>query len=260
MMGSGANRPLITRENIEYAWRTTESRVGWDFSRMRISRTPVTWVYEEVVRSLLSGEERVLDIGTGGGEKLIGLADVFGSAVGIDVDPMMIAAAERNTPPALADRLFFQIGSAVATALPDSSFDVVLNRHAVVDVDEFSRVLKKGGFFVSQQVGDNNLFKLLEPFGGQNFDSDQHPVEIRSQLEQSGFSIVRFEEYDVEYRYLDIESVLFQIKAIGHYLLDVADDDSIVDRLEQVLSSTRDGSGGFASNEHRWLIVARKGE
>lgn len=35
----------------------------------------------------------------------------------------------------------------------DSSFDVVANRHESFDVGEVYRVLRPGGYFVTQQVG-----------------------------------------------------------------------------------------------------------
>ena len=61
-----------------------ETRRGWDFSRMQDDIDPVPWLYENVVRPYLSPLQRVLDIGTGGGERFLSLADYFGSGIGID--------------------------------------------------------------------------------------------------------------------------------------------------------------------------------
>jgi len=47
---------------------------GWDFSRVRAGRAPVLWNYVDVVRQYLKPTDRVLDIGTGGGEIFFSLA------------------------------------------------------------------------------------------------------------------------------------------------------------------------------------------
>ena len=63
-----------------------------------------------MVRDLLGGTEKVLDVGTVGGEKLVQLADAFGSATGIDIDPEMVETARQNLPVELL------AGSTFATA------------------------------------------------------------------------------------------------------------------------------------------------
>ncbi len=71
-------------------------RKGWDFSCMRADRDPVPWNYSDVVRSYARPGGRALDIGTGGGEKLLAMSGFFKEAVGIDSDPAMAAAANAN--------------------------------------------------------------------------------------------------------------------------------------------------------------------
>src|ERR687887_1235805 len=75
---------------------------GWDFSRMSTSRDPVPWDYLEVARRYLRPTDRVLDLGTGGGERFLELAPSFGEGVGIDAFDAMVATARENTPAALA--------------------------------------------------------------------------------------------------------------------------------------------------------------
>ena len=63
---------------------------------MRDQRDPVPWDYLTVVRQYLRPTDHVLDVGTGGGENFLALAPHFGTGVGVDVDPAMIAASQRN--------------------------------------------------------------------------------------------------------------------------------------------------------------------
>jgi SAM-dependent methyltransferase len=57
---------------------------------MREARQPVPWEYRDVVLRYLRTSDAVLDIGTGGGERLRELTGAFGSGLGIDVDPAMV--------------------------------------------------------------------------------------------------------------------------------------------------------------------------
>lgn len=247
---------MTTVQQLRSIWESAGERRGWDFSRLRVSRAPAPWVYEQVVRDDLSGTERVLDVGTGGGERLIKLADSYRSAIGIDIDPDMIAVARENLPESLSDKIEFKVANADSACLPDSSLDVVLNRHSVVAVPEVGRVLNNRGKFIWQSLGERNLASVVGPFGGQMLDPDQHPEAIRDSLVQDGFLIKRFDEYDVPYAFMDLESLIFQIKAIAHYLPVVPEFEAISETLVDVVESIRTTDGHYASNEHRWLLIA----
>ncbi|MGH2583340.1 MAG: class I SAM-dependent methyltransferase, partial [Dehalococcoidia bacterium] len=161
-------RGIVNTSMNEYLRRTAatlEGLHGWDFSRMQTDIDPVPWEYTEVVREYLHLTSRVLDIGTGGGEKFLVLAPHFGTGVGTDVSPAMIHTARANTPPKLAATVTFMVMAAEALAFPDASFDVVLNRHAPFAVDQVLRVLRHGGVFITQQVGDNNSQNVFEALG-----------------------------------------------------------------------------------------------
>ena len=212
-----------------------------------------------MVRDLLGGTEKVLDVGTVGGEKLVQLADAFGSATGIDIDPEMVETARQNLPVELLGRIDFRNGTARSTGMQDSSVEVVLNRHSVVDVPEIARVLRPGGLFISQHVGERNLAAVVSPFGGQKFDGDQHPEIVRDSFLSNGFKVERFEEYDVDYEFLDLESLFFQIKAIGAYPPVELKFEHIAEALLRVVTGTATPVGRYRSNEHRWLTVARAG-
>jgi ubiquinone/menaquinone biosynthesis C-methylase UbiE len=146
----------MDRDELRRMIAEIEPRRGWDFSRMRVDRDPSPWGFLDVARRYLKPTDHVLDTGTGGGEKFLSLADAFGTGIGVDPDPEMLAVARENTPPALVDRVSFLEGRAEALPVDDASCDIVLNRHAVIDVTEATRVLRPGGYFLTQQVGAQN--------------------------------------------------------------------------------------------------------
>lgn len=60
-------------------WLRAEERRpfrGWDFSyiRGRVQEEPLPWSYEEIARAALPSASTLLDLGTGGGERLAALA------------------------------------------------------------------------------------------------------------------------------------------------------------------------------------------
>lgn len=189
-------------------------RTGWDFSRMQTRREPVPWEYLDVASRYITSKDAVLDIGTGGGEKLLALAGGAGSAVGVDPDPEMIRAAMANGSG--HSHVRFERMAAEALGFEDAAFDVVLTRHALVYVPGVVRVLKPGGYFVSQQVGANNMSNIRQAFdtgSGTQFDEDERArIDAFTHL---GCRIVATAAYDVRYWVRDVASLIFWLQAIA---------------------------------------------
>ncbi len=247
---------MLTRQELSRVWESVAERRGWDFSRLNVRRDAVPWDYDDVVRGSLSGTEKVLDIGTGGGERLTRLAGSFRSAIGIDIDPEMIRVANENLPRELSGQIDFRVGDSHEIDLPAASLGVVLCRHSVLDAAQVARILSPGGTLIWQSVGEKNLKAVVGPFGGQRFDRDQHPEAIRDSLSHHGMAVSRLEEYDVAYRFLDLESLIFQIKAIGHYLSTDMSFEAVWETVAGIAESTGTPEGHYLSNEHRWLLIA----
>jgi SAM-dependent methyltransferase len=107
----------------------------------------------------------VLDLGTGGGEFLLTLADT------LPADTHATEGWPTNLPVARA--ALAPLGVEVAAhdpaggplPFPDSRFDVVLSRHAAYDAADVARVLRPGGTLLTQQVDGRNLDDLARLFG-----------------------------------------------------------------------------------------------
>ena len=242
-------------------------RRGWDFSAMRTDRDPVPWDYLEVVRRYLEPGDRVLDTGTGGGERFLALAPSFGSGVGTDHSPEMVRVARENTPPQLRGKVRFELMADEALMLPPASFDVVLNRHSAVFPESVARVLRPGGVFVTQQVGGRNTQSVVDAFGwsaeGARWAADnarrgrpaQDAAALAAAFDRAGCDVVARGEYDVPFFYRDVESLVFHLKAAP--FPEAFDPRRHWRPLAQFVAA-RTAPRGIETNEHRTLLVVRK--
>lgn len=233
---------------------------GWDFSRARTTRDPTPWSYADVVRRYLQPASLVLDLGTGGGERFLPLAPRFASGVGIDCDPAMIQVARENRPAWLANKVDFQVMDAESLQFPDATFDVILNRHCTVFVEPIVRVLRPGGFFITQQVGRRNTANILGAFGwtADSFGPDwgQELDVLADRFRARGCTIVAQAEYNVRQWFCDVESLVFWLKSAP---LPAEFDVEIHWQGVQTILAQYTTPQGIRTNEHRELLIVRSG-
>ena len=265
---------LLSYESLKRIADSITPIRGWDFSRMRTRRDPVPWEYHDVVRAYLTPTSRVLDVGTGGGERFLRLAPYFGSGVGVDPDPDMLRAAHENAAAAVGrglprDRVTFESMPEDTLPFADDSFDVVLLRHAPLPLDEVLRVLRVGGVFITQGVGRRNMRTTCGAFGvtaygeplpgppeGAPGPHDATPVGESFETAGRRASVVARCEYDVRYFVLDVESLVFWLKA-----LNLPPGGFAIDRhWRAVAQIIRDHATpeGIETNEHRDLKILRR--
>ncbi|MHB1317594.1 MAG: class I SAM-dependent methyltransferase [Anaerolineae bacterium] len=249
----------ITRDELFRIAATVPERQGWDYTTVRDRRYPVPWDYVDVVRRYLRPGDRVLDCGTGGGERFLSFSDAYRQGIGLDPEPGMLAAARANALAGSAANVDWVRGRAEALPFRGAAVDVVLNRHANVEATETLRVLVPGGLFITQQVGARNLLTICGTFGcgpgGEYaFDPQETIFRLADRFRSMGATIVAVAEYDVPYTLLDVASLLFLLRGVG-----IPEDYSIDRHWPQILDIiARCGTPeGIVTNEHRELLIVR---
>ena len=258
----------LTLHEVRMLAFDVQERRGWDFSPVRIDCDAAAWDYGEVAERFMDPHSRVLDVGTGGGEIFVELAPGFGEGLGIDSSDEMIRVATENLPSELAGKVAFKHARAEALDVPDRSFDVVLNRHCSVDADEVVRVLKAGGYFVTQQIGDANDGHIFDAFdwgsNGQFWmnryrtDGGVPPTDLgglSTEFEQLGCRVVAKCEYNIRCWFKDVRSLIFQLKAAPYP--EVFEPERHWRKLNRLLRD-RASSRGIENTQHRWLLVVGK--
>jgi SAM-dependent methyltransferase len=142
---------------------------GWDFSRFgdRLRGDSPPWSYVDLAREALAGASSVLDLGTGGGEVLLSLADALpADTTATEGWAPNLPVARRALAPRGIEVVPYDAEQDAALPFPDERFDVVLDRHEAYDAREVARVLGPGGVFLTQQVDGRDLADLADLLGG----------------------------------------------------------------------------------------------
>ncbi|MEV4891447.1 methyltransferase domain-containing protein [Nonomuraea sp. NPDC055795] len=233
---------------------------GWDFSWLdgRATEARPSWGYQRLMAQRLAGATAGLDIQTGGGEVLAGAARL----------PSLMVATESWAPNlAKATRLLHPRGCVVVSdpdepPLPfaDGAFDLVTSRHPVtVWWEEIGRVLAPGGTYLSQQVGPESVFELVEYFLGPLSDErrrGRHPDDARAGAEGAGLEVVdlRFERLRTEF--FDVGAVVYFLRKVI-WMVPGFTVEEYLPRLRE-LHERLESEGPFVATTTRFLIEARK--
>jgi Methylase involved in ubiquinone/menaquinone biosynthesis len=185
---------------------------GWDFSQVKcISEGPHLNFSDEVIKECKKSD-LVLDIGTGGGESILPVADSITLLAGIDrSEEMVIAATENGRQLGHTNARFLQM-DAEKLEFPADFFDVITCRHSAFSPREVARVLTKDGIFITQQVSENDKFNLKEAFGrGQawGIEAGSLKQQYLAELRAAGFTDIQLFDFNNKEFYQTAEDLIF---------------------------------------------------
>lgn len=233
---------------------------GWDFSALtnsgRMKETPLPWDYAAIIKQRLPGVKRMLDMGTGGGEFLKTLAPLPAETYATEGYAPNVGIAEANLSP---------MGVKVVSGYSDENlpfesayFDLVINRHEYYDPQEVYRILKPGGYFITQQVAGNCDASLLAALGR------AVPEETKGwclqsaakEIDAAGFRILQQSEAPGYTIFTDTAAVISYLKIINWLIKDFT-----IERYSHGLKQIDveiTSKGSFSSTLDRFLIVCWK--
>jgi SAM-dependent methyltransferase len=250
---------MMDTEKLKTEWHKEESHPfsGWDFSHLdgRWEIEPLRWDYKKLILYALKSTDRLLDMGTGGGEFLLGLnhpADLTCATEGYP--PNFDLCRKKLSPLGIDVRQIFDDDK---IPFGDDLFDIVINRHESFDIKEVRRVLMPGGLFITQQVGGRNSRelseKLIKDFKPKflNFDLSNTVKRLR----YNGFDIFLSDEQLSSLKFLDVGAVVYFAKVV-EWEFPGFSVDACFERLI-ALQKELEQKGYVHSAEHRFVIVAQ---
>ena len=231
---------------------------GWDFSHIdgRCEESALPWDYRTVIDRYRTDDMRILDYDTGGGEFLLSLNHPFRNTAATEGYPPNVQLCRETLLPLGID--FRPCNDPAKIPFPDAQFDMILNRHGDFNPRELYRLLKKGGIFVTQQVGCDNDRDLVETVlpGLENPYPQLHLKEQVKGFAEAGFEVTEQHEVRLPIRFYDVGAFVWFARVIPWEFPDFSVE-RCFDRLLS-MQKTVEEKGYVEGTVHRYLIVARK--
>lgn len=224
-------------------WRArhAEPTWGWDFSSFgdTVEADGPPWSYVDLARAAMVGAGSALDLGTGGGEVLLSLADA------LPTDTVATEGWPPNLPvatSALAGRsipvVAYDAEADPRLPFDDARFDVVLARHEAYDAGEVARVLAPGGVFLTQQVDGRDLAEARVLFGaGEDYPRVRLEI-LRTEAEGAGLVVEEARDWTGTLAFADVATLVSYLRMVPWQV----PDDFTVDRYaDELLALHRSG-------------------
>lgn len=232
---------------------------GWDFSHLDgryAEQEASVWDYEALIRTRLRPDMRLLDVDTGGGEFLLKLGHPCSLMSVTENYPPNVALCHETLSPRGID--VRQADAAQHLPFPPASFDMVINRHGDLNAAELFRVLRPGGWFITQQVGaenDRELVQLL--LGDLPLPFPQQYLSLqRDAFEKAGFEIHEADEAFGRIRMMDVGALVWFARIIAWEFPGFSVDACLPQLME--VQRLVDRQGYVDGRTHRFMMVCRK--
>ena len=182
--------------NYETFYKEVGKKQGWDFSRIKCSKTKSReFDYYEFLSREISQNDTVLDIGCGDSKKVIKFVHAK-KIVAIDATPEMIEKSKENykTQKSTTSHEFLLMNAFGKYSFEDCSFDFVINRHCGCNESEMFRVLKPNGKYIQEDIDETDCLELKYLFGrGQGFPISSRLADKNwKKYQELGFSKIEY--------------------------------------------------------------------
>jgi ubiquinone/menaquinone biosynthesis C-methylase UbiE len=234
-------------------------RIGWDFSQVKKVEIGKAWdFYQKVIDKVQPGDT-LLDIGTGGGEKILKIAEKVDFIYGVDHSESMIKTAKKNLRKSGLNNVKFLLMESSKLKFTDEYFDIVTDRHCDFNSKEVYRVLKRNGYFLTQQVGEGDQLNIKKAFKrGQSYGVKDGTLMKRylKELKEVGFRNIKSYEYNSEVFFKTDNDYLFVLRftptipCFGDYDKDL--------KIFKNFVKNNKTNKGIKTNSKRFMIVAQK--
>ena len=205
---------------MKFDYHNTAKKIGWSFKSIKpIVEQKSDYNYYKTVVEQITPSTIMLDIGCGSAEKSTRYFSLAKKIYALDLEPEMLKKAKANAEKYYGDDAKQKFEFLIANAdqkleFADNTFDVVCSRHCGANMAEVFRILKLGGFFVSEDIDKYDCYELKKYFNrGQNFDTNPSiKQQIFLDCLDAGFSKIELLSFEQTEYYPCIEQLEFLLE------------------------------------------------
>jgi len=251
----------MNQTDLIESWKREEQQpfTGWDFSYLdgRMLEEQPPWSYSTRAAKLMRRASSVVDLGTGGGERLLKLRQHWPQKVVVTEDyaPNFKLATERLTPLGVK---VVRVPLTDDDPMPfaEGEFDLVLNRHSGFNSNEVARVLAMGGTFLTQQVHGLWADDLLAAFDAKPQWSTSTLDKYVPRLKAAGLTVLNTQDWSGSLAFTDVGAIVYYLKAVPWLVPGFSVETHLGNLLK--LQSRLENGEALAFVARKYLIEARK--
>lgn len=150
---------------------------NWDFSDIKVDEENLTnWDMYSILNNVAGKEDYILDLGTGGGEKVLNCFPDVAKIIGTDLSAEMIKTANENLKRSNKSNIEFKVMDNLKMNVPNDYFDIVVARHTCIDAKQIYSTLKDGGLLLLRGVDKLDCWELKKLYGKGQAYNDIKPI------------------------------------------------------------------------------------
>ena len=201
---------------------------NWEFDKIKYKTEKLTdWDFYEKIKEYTDKKSVCLDLGTGGGEKVLKYYPEVGKIYGTDFAQEMIKTAKENAKMHPNRNVEFLKMDNLNMEFPDKIFDLISARHTIINAKQIYNALKDNGILVVEGVNKKDCWELKKIFGrGQAFfDKVEISEKDYNDLKEVGFTKIELFEV-LENEYYETEEDLLALLLKTPILDDFSEEDN----------------------------------
>ena len=200
---------------------------NWDFSQIKYEEENLTqWDMYDILKRNSNSQSIILDLGTGGGEKVLTKFPEVAEILATDFSEEMIKTANNNLKKSNKTNITFRQMNNLNMDTPDNYFDVVVARHTCTDAKQIYNTLKPNGMLILRGVDKLDCWELKRLFGRGQAYNDIRPISLvdYENILDAGFKKVELVPIHVREYYKskeDLLSLLLKAPIIDEFSEDI---------------------------------------
>ncbi|MBP3502548.1 MAG: methyltransferase domain-containing protein [Clostridia bacterium] len=199
----------MQEKEIEYYERIE----NWNFDDIKCDTVKITdWDFYEKIKENTNKNSLCLDLGTGGGEKVLQKYPNVGMIIATDISKSMIKTAKENAKEYPDKKIKFVQMNNLQMTFPKGIFDLISARHTIINAKEIFECLSDEGTLVIQGIDKMDCIEIKKIFKrGQGYNDKMSIAEQDyNDLINAGFS--RIEKVEIlEDEYYETEDDLMAL-------------------------------------------------